>query len=251
MFERIARGGGGLGGLALAGALALGFAATDEARAGTVTLVSVEQTVSASIRSGDDDQTDVRSSTDPMPFDDAAVVESVGDGFTYRASSSLVSTFDAAGLSFDFERRYETQDTRGGGPIQASVGFDVEVVFAIDEVHRGRFGTSRGDEATSTPGAGADGDAFFALVGTDGTDFFAFPDSDLLLEPGTYALQLIAGRTSNGGLPETESLFAPIRFDLSLTEADGAPNPIPLPPAVLGGAVLLGAGALNRLRKRR
>ena len=253
MFPCLVQRGGGVNGRVLVAALVM--LAGTATHAGTVTILSAEQSVSASIQGGDDERFDDRTSTAAAPFEAAAAVELVGDGFTYRAGSSLASTFGPDGLSFDFERAYETQDARGGvGPVKASVGFDVRVLFAIDAVYRASFLSSREDEAASTPGAGVDGDAFFALVGQDGTDFLALPgEGNLLLEPGTYAVRLTASRTSNGGGAEVESLFSPIRFDLSLAEAgdDTPPNPIPLPPAAASAAALLGVGGLSRFRRRR
>lgn len=196
--------------------------------------------------------TDEEVAPDAGPFVATALAEVDIDGFDSEASASVDSTLAQSGLSFAGSFRYAVTDTRPGddGAIPtARLDYDFDVTFTIDEAYnydfQDRFDRVNDDSSVTVE--------FLAQI--DGVDV-PFTDIDAngggTLQPGTYKLTLAAFAEGLLGASSDFQLDYETTLDLSPSDGDGGGGgtPIPLPPAVWSGLLLLGAGALGRLRKR-
>jgi hypothetical protein len=229
------------------------------AHAGTVTILSQERRVVASAEDGAGTQSDdTKMAPDAGPFNDTASADASGANTTFRSSASMNSTLGQDGLFFKGTLNYDIQPAAGGpqGDVVNELGIDV--TFSVDQAYNYVL-TIKNDIVKSDPNTDSAASSILRRVDDPNAGGFPVTDSDAsgVMDPGTYNLSIIRGAMSFGVPEELTSHQVDYDYSLALSPVDGTgggggePNPIPLPPAVWSGLLVLGAGALNRLRKRR
>jgi hypothetical protein len=175
--------------------------------------------------------------------------DDTNSGAIAKSSASVDSDLGPSGFEFRGRLQWDLQDL--GAPESAAVAdarYDFHVVFALDQAYHYAF-VDHGKLDHSVGGSSA-GDAFEFLEGPGVADR---PDAGIL-QAGTYSLQLSMFQGSAvSDVPVNGSYLR--NFDLSLNfapvagEGSEGPHPVPLPAALWSGLSVLGACAVNRMRK--
>jgi hypothetical protein len=239
---------------ALAGAVAL---APSGASAG-VTIINPVRNVTSGVNGSG---TVSHTAPDAGPFQDAAVAVDSGQGFTDTTSTSIDSVLNSSRLSFEGSYDFTAADQRiGGGEDSPFIHFFGSVAagaeFALDQAYS--YTLTYNLNCPTPPEALEviqDSEARF-FGDNDPSDSLVQPGTTRtgVLQPGQYQLQLNRNVDGFATPPQDFAYSEGYSFILDLKpvgDGGGKPNPVPLPPAVWSGLIVLGAGALNRLRKRR
>jgi hypothetical protein len=239
----------------LAGVAAAALAPSS-ASAGVVIVNQVRNVVSGVSDGGDVSHT----APDAGPFNDTAVAVGSGQGFTNTTSTSIQSVLNSSRLTFEGSYVFNADDQRtGGGEDSPFIHFFGSVAasaeFALDQAYSYTL-TYNLTRPTPPEGLSVVQDSEARFFGdNDPSDSLVQPGTTRtgVLQPGQYRIQL--NRNVDGfATPPQDFEYTEdysLVLDLRPVSGGGNPNPIPLPPAVWSGLALLGAGALNRLRKRR
>ena len=236
------------GGL-MASALLAAAAVAPSAEAGTVTIHSQSRTVSFGALGASQSFTAADNENVNKTFSETYD----GNGLSGTTSASLVSTVGQDGFTFKGSVAYDVRNDRFGenGEELFAGGPDIRIVgvfeFSVDAPFTYQLGG----------GLKILKDDPHALVEAP-SEFYPYDGAGTgLLEPGvTYRFVTPFAVDSFSIHSGTERSFsAEFDYQLLLSPVDGgngggSPNPIPLPPAVWSGLAVLGAGALNRLRRR-
>jgi hypothetical protein len=161
---------------------------------------------------------------------------------------SVLSVLTAALSTLSRELRTRTAAPHVLANVDYGIQFSIDAPYHFDFVVDSKYS---GDLDSVV------GDGQFYLDSTDGGPGGFKPGSSGTLQPGSYSF--------DGGFTHEKLVGEPFTFEdqydihlaLSPVSAGGGDNgdgngtpAVPLPPAVWSGAIVLAAGALNRLRKR-
>jgi hypothetical protein len=243
--------------LAAAAAMLSAVLPAGTASAGTVTILSQIRKIDASASFPPDSDSQTKSAPDAGVFNATATAEA-SRGDTARTVASMNSHFGQDGLFMSGVVSFDVTGLGDPAPessddyprVSANVGYKID--FSIDAPYHYDFvvdGKYSGDIASVV------GDGQFYLQPLAGFSGGGSPNSSGILQPGSYSF--------NGGFTHEKLVGEPFTFEdqydihLALSPVSGGGNgngggtpAVPLPPAVWSGALVLGAGALNRLRKR-
>jgi hypothetical protein len=228
------------------------------ASAGTVTILSQSRQIDASATFRPDADAQRKTAPDAGVFNETATAQA-SRGDTARTVASMNSHLGQDGLFMSGVVSFDVTGTGDPAPessddfpkVLANVTYGIE--FSIDAAYHYDFVVDNkfsGD--IDVPGDGQ-----FFLSQLDGGSGGGSPNSSGILQPGRYSF--------NGGFTHEKLVGDPFTFEdqydihLALSPVSGGGDngngggtpAVPLPPAVWSGALVLGAGALNRLRKRR
>jgi hypothetical protein len=242
-------------GSCLAGAAAiLAAVAPPSASAGTVTILSQSRKIDAVASFPPDQDAQTKTAPDAGVFNETATAEAAR-GDTAHTLASMNSHLGQDGLfmsgvvSFDVTGLGTPAPTSSDDFPRVAANVTYGIAFSIDAPYHYDFVVD-GKDSGDTEGVVGDGQ--FYLQSIDGGIGGGSPNSSGILQPGSYSF--------NGGFTHEKLVGEPFTFEddydihLALSpvsdDGGGGAHAVPLPPAVWSGALVLGAGALNRLRQR-